>query len=82
MRRYAERMNSDLDRTRLDALAHRQGLVIVEDPEEPGSFALVKPDNAGKGTDPRGERGAALAFADGVGMPLEDVANLLHGRDR
>lgn len=74
-------MDTELNRAHLEMLAKRRGLVIFEDPSAGGSFALVKPDNAGKGTDPHGERGAALAFADGVGMSIQDVADLLHGRD-
>lgn len=73
-------MEAEPNRAHLDALAERRGWVIIEDPNAAGSYALVKPDNAGKGTDPRGERGAALAFADGVGMPLQDIDDLLNGR--
>ena len=54
--------------------------MIVKSPSA-DVYALVVPDNAGKGTDPRGEKGAALAFADGVGMSLREVADLLAGRD-
>ncbi len=63
----------------LQRLAANRGQVIIKAPND-DLYVLVKPDNAGKGTDPRGELGAALAFRDGVGMPLADVADLLEDR--
>jgi len=72
-------MTSEPDLTQLQRLAADRGQVIIKAPDD-DLYALVKPDNAGKGTDPRGELGAALAFRDGVGMPLADVADLLEGR--
>lgn len=64
----------------LQSLANQRGQIIIKDPDADDSYAIVKPDNAGKGTDPTGERGAALAFADGVGMTLQEVSDLLTGR--
>lgn len=63
----------------LQRLAADRGQVIIKATDN-DLYALVTPDNAGKGRDPRGELGAALAFRDGVGMPLSDVADLLEGR--
>jgi hypothetical protein len=64
----------------LRQLAWKRGQLLISDPDDKDSWALVVPDNAGKGTDPRGEKAAALAFADGVGMSLQDVDDILHGR--
>lgn len=70
----------------LRRLARDRGLVIIRsrqsDPDAAdfGLYAIVKPDNGGKGTDPRGERAAEGAFADGHGLTLEDVDDILHGR--
>lgn len=70
-------MDAELNIRHLEVLAKQRGLVIVEDSNADNSYALVKPDNAGKGTDPQGVLGGALAFADGMGMSLEDVADIL-----
>ncbi|MEZ3158106.1 hypothetical protein AB1K56_14375 [Microbacterium sp. BWR-S6Y] len=72
-------MPAELDLAHLPRLAADRGQVNIKAPDD-DLYALVKPDNAGKGTDPRGELGAALAFRDGVGLPLSDVADLLQGR--
>jgi len=50
--------------------------VIVKSPSAE-LYALVVPDNAGRGTDPTGRKGAALAFEDGAGMSLREIAELL-----
>lgn len=72
-------MNATPNLVLLRRLAQDRGQVIIKSSTE-DLYAIVTPDNAGKGTDPRGERGAALAFADGVGMSLQEVADLLEGR--
>lgn len=67
----------------LRKLAWKGSQVIIPnpDPEAKDSWALVTIDNAGKGTDPDGKRGAALAFERGAGMKLQDVADVLAVRE-
>ncbi|WP_022887477.1 hypothetical protein [Glaciibacter superstes] len=73
-------MDTEPTLAQLRRRAKERGQVIVKSPSA-DLYALVFPDNAGKGTDPRGEKGAALAFADDVGMSLREVAQLLAGDD-
>ncbi|MGU3358102.1 hypothetical protein ACLBWJ_12685 [Microbacterium sp. M4A5_1d] len=72
-------MTAEPNLAHLQRLAADRGQVIIKELDD-DLYALVTPDNAGKGTDPRGELGAALAFSNGAGMPLADVADLLEGR--
>ena len=70
-------MDSEPNLVQLRRLARDRKQLIVQSPDDQGLFALVFPDNAGKGTDPRGKRAAERAFADGVGMTLTGIAELL-----
>ena len=72
-------MDDHLTLSQLRRQARERGQVIVKSPSA-DLYALVVPDNAGKGTDPTGRKGAALAFEDGAGMSLREIAELLAGR--
>ena len=72
-------MDNEPTLSQLRRQAHERGQVIVKSPSV-DLYALVVPDNAGKGTDPTGRKAAALAFEDGVGMSLSEIADLLAGR--
>jgi hypothetical protein len=69
-------MDNDPTLAQLRRLARERGQVIVKSPSAE-LYALVVPDNAGRGTDPTGRKGAALAFEDGAGMSLREIAELL-----
>lgn len=77
---YAERMEPAPNRRLLRQLAWKQGQVLIAEPDADDSWALVTPDNAGKGTDPDGKKAAEYVFANGLGAPLQDIADLLSGR--
>lgn len=65
----------------LRQLARKQGRILIRERGVEDSWALITPDIAGKGTDPDGKKSAAAAFDQGLGMTLQDVDDILNGRD-
>ncbi|QZY52269.1 hypothetical protein [Leucobacter tenebrionis] len=60
----------------------RKQLIVKSPQRDPeaadyGLYALVVPDFQGRGSDPRGEKAAAVAFDSGAGMTLEEIAEEL-----
>jgi len=66
-------MDSAPNLFQLRKLAVKQGKLIVKSPQD-DLYALVIPDFQGKGTDPKGLQAAEAAFANDLGMTLEDIA--------